>query len=53
MSPSGPGALSSRPTCTRYCGVTESAMASPIASWKPSLALLRNSSGCFRRYARW
>ena len=31
----------SRPICTRYSGVIESATASPIASWKPSFAPLR------------
>ncbi len=41
------GALSSRPSLTRYSGVTESAIVSPIASWKPSLALSRKRIGCW------
>ena len=41
MSREASGALSSRPIFTRYSGVTDSAMVSPIASWKPSLALSR------------
>ena len=39
------GAFSSSPIFTRYSGVTESAMVSPTASWKPSLALSRNRYG--------
>ena len=46
MSLEASGALSSRPILTRYSGVTESAMVSPTASWKPSLALSRNEGGC-------
>ena len=47
MSRDASGALSSRPIFTRYSGVTDSATVSPIASWKPSLALSRNSGGRF------
>ena len=43
MSRDASGALSSRPIFTRYSGVTDSAIVSPIASWKPSLALSRKS----------
>src|SRR5438477_25961 len=39
------GALSSSPIRTRYSGVTDSAIVSPIASWKPSFALSRKSTG--------
>ena len=45
MSPEESGACGMRPTLTRYSGVTESAMVSPIASWKPSLALSRRIGG--------
>jgi hypothetical protein len=34
------------PSWTRYSGVIESAIVSPIASWNPSLALSRKSGGC-------
>ena len=40
------GARSSSPSFTRYSGVTESAIVSPTASWKPSFALSRKSGGC-------
>ncbi len=46
------GALSRSPSFTRYSGVTESAIVSPTASWKPSLALSRKKKGCWL-YARW
>ena len=46
MSFDGGGVLSSSPIFCRYSGVTESAMVSPIASWKPSFALSRNRNGC-------
>ena len=36
------GALLSSPIRTRYSGVTESAIVSPMASWKPSFALSVN-----------
>ena len=39
------GAFSRRPSFTRYSGVTESAIVSPTASWKPSLALSRKKYG--------
>ena len=52
MSADGGGTVSSRPICFKYSGVTESAMVSPMASWNPSFALLRKSSGCVS-YARW
>ena len=40
------GAFGRNPSFTRYSGVTDSAMVSPIASWNPSLALSRNRKGC-------
>ena len=46
MSRDASGALSSSPIFTRYSGVTDSAIVSPIASWKPSFALSRNRTGC-------
>ena len=41
MSFDASGARSRKPSFTRYSGVMESAIVSPIASWKPSLALSR------------
>ena len=45
MSLDASGAVGIRPTFTRYSGVTESAIVSPIASWKPSFALSRKMGG--------
>lgn len=39
MSAEAGGSLSSSPIFTRYAGVTERAIVSPTASWKPSFAL--------------
>ncbi len=47
MSFEGSGTCSIRPIFSRYSGVTESAMVSPMASWKPSLALSRKRNGCW------
>ena len=52
MSFEASGSASMSPICLRYAGVTDSAMVSPIASWKPSLALSRKRNGCWL-YARW
>jgi hypothetical protein len=41
----GGGVVSRRPTFFRYSGVSERAMTSPIASWKPSFALSRKRTG--------
>ena len=46
------GAALRRPIFTRYSGVTDNEIVSPIASWKPSFALSRRMTGCFM-YARW
>jgi hypothetical protein len=42
------GIRSIRPISFKYSGVTESAIASPMASWNPSLAPLRKRNGWFR-----
>ena len=46
MSPLGSVGRSRRPIWTRYSGVTERAIVSPIASWNPSWALSRKRNGC-------
>ena len=47
MSRDASGAEARRPIFTRYSGVTDSEIVSPIASWKPSFALPRRMTGCF------
>ena len=46
MSFDGVGLRVEEADCFRYAGVTDSAIVSPMASWKPSLALSRKRKGC-------